>query len=293
MDARSRPLLAALFMTGAMLSFTLMAVAGREASKTHDTFEIMFFRSVLGILIVVAFARWAGTLDQIRTRRLGLHLVRNVLHFTGQNLWFFAVTVIPLAQLFAFEFTTPIWVALFAPLVLAERLTPIRILAAVIGFGGILIVARPTGFDLGWGTYAAVLCAFGFAGAILTTKLLTRTDSLTCILFWLTVTQSVFGLITAGMDGDITLPTAASAPWVVIVGLCGLFSHWCITNALSLAPASVVSPMEFLRLPLVAVVGFLVYSEPLDAIVFLGAAVVFGANLMNILAEQRRQNAPS
>ncbi|MEM8658686.1 MAG: EamA family transporter, partial [Pseudomonadota bacterium] len=137
-----------------------------------------------------------------------------------------------------------------------------------------------------------ILAAFGFAGAILTTKILSRTESVTSILFWLVAMQSVFGIITAGIDGDIAAPTAETAPFLAIVGLCGLFSHWCITNALSIAPASIVSPMEFLRLPLVAVVGYFLYAEPLDAPVFLGAALVLVANLMNIFAE-RRTSAPT
>ncbi|MEM9793810.1 MAG: EamA family transporter, partial [Pseudomonadota bacterium] len=113
------------------------------------------------------------------------------------------------------------------------------------------------------------------------------TESVTSILFWLVAMQSVFGILTAGYDGDVAAPTAATAPFLAIVGMCGLFSHWCITNALSLAPASIVSPMEFLRLPLVAVVGYFLYAEPLDWPVFAGAALVLGANLMNIFAEQR------
>ncbi|MEM8872024.1 MAG: DMT family transporter [Pseudomonadota bacterium] len=287
MEPRSRPLIAALYMTGAMLSFTLMAVAGRELSAHHDTFEIMMYRSLLGVPIVLAVAYAAGTLGQIRTGLIRLHLIRNVFHFAGQNLWFYAVALIPLSQLFALEFTTPLWVALLAPVVLGERWRMIRLLAAGIGFLGILIVARPGTIDISPGVITAILAAFGFAGAILTTKILSRTESVTSILFWLVAMQSVFGILTAGYDGDVAAPTAATAPFLAIVGMCGLFSHWCITNALSLAPASIVSPMEFLRLPLVAVVGYFLYAEPLDWPVFAGAALVLGANLMNIFAEQR------
>lgn len=293
MDSPARPLLAALFMFGAMLSFTLMAVAGRELAGLHDTFEIMMYRSFIGILVVLIVARAAGTLNQIGRRRLGLHFVRNVFHFSGQNLWFYAVTLIPLAQLFALEFTSPLWVALLAPLVLGERWRMVRLTAALLGFVGILIVARPGALEINSGVVAAILAAFGFAGAILTTKILARTESVTAILFWLVVMQAIFGVITAGIDGQIAPPTAQTAPFLVLVGLCGLFSHWCITNALAIAPASIVSPMEFLRLPLVAIVGYMLYAEPLDWPVFLGAAIVLAANLMNILAEQKRRPVPA
>jgi len=276
-------------MTGAVLSFTLMEVAGREIEGRHDTFEIMFYRSVLGILFVLAAGGMAGTLGQIRTDRLPLHLVRNISHFAGQNLWFYALTLIPMAQLFSLEFTTPLWVALLAPLVLGETWRTTRLLAAVLGFAGLLFVARPGMVDIGPGMIAAIFCAWGFAGAILCTKMLSRHESVTSILFWLVVTQAVFGLITVLMDGKITWPSAQTAPFLAVIAFCGLFSHFCITNALRVAPASVVSPMEFTRLPLVAVVASILYLEPLQPVVFLGAAIVFGANLMNILSEQRRQ----
>ncbi len=293
MEPQSRPLLAALWMMGAMLSFTLMAVAGRELGGAHDTFEIMFFRSLLGIAIVVGIGALTGRLGQIKTSRLKLHFTRNVFHFAGQNLWFYAVTIVPLSQLFALEFTTPLWVALLSPLFLGERMTGIRLAAAALGFVGILIVARPGTMEINAGVIAGASCALGFAGAVMATKLLARHEGVISILFWLTVMQAAFGLITAGYDGAIKIPTSATLPFIAIIGVCGLFSHFCITNALSIAPATVVSPLEFLRLPLVAVVGLFLYNEPLLATVFIGAALVFAANLMNILAEQRRQTAPA
>ena len=116
---------AATWMVGAISAFTMMAIAGRAASLDLDTFEIMLYRSLVGLLIV-GFVAWkAGTLHQISRDRIGLHFARNLFHFTGQNLWFFAITVIPLAQVFALEFTTPIWVILLSPFILGERITKI------------------------------------------------------------------------------------------------------------------------------------------------------------------------
>ena len=134
---------AALWMSGAIVSFTAMAVSGREVSFALDTFEIMTYRSVIGLLLVLIIGSWAGTIKQINCNRFQLHFMRNIAHFTGQNLWFYAVTLIPFAQLFAFEFSVPIWVMLAAPFLLGERLTSIRILSITVGFLGILIVTRP------------------------------------------------------------------------------------------------------------------------------------------------------
>lgn len=280
---------ACLWMIGAIFSFTSMAIAGRQVSFALDTFEIMTYRSLLGIAIVCSIAYATGTWRQINTQQLGLHAVRNLSHFIGQNLWFFALTVIPLAQVFALEFTTPIWVLLLSPLVLGERLTRIGLIAALIGFIGVLIVTRPGSAPISAGLIAGALCAIGFAFSAIFTRRLTRTQTITCILFYLTVMQAVFGLICAGYDGDIALPTAATLPWLVVIGCAGLFGHFCLTTALSLAPASIVMPIDFARLPTVAILGALIYGEQLDPFIFLGAALIFGGNYLNITKGQSRR----
>ncbi|MFV0475252.1 MAG: DMT family transporter [Pikeienuella sp.] len=291
-DAQSRPLMALAYMMGATLSFTLMAVAGRELASKLDTFEIMTYRSVIGVVIVVAIAFARGLTGRIRARRLGLHAFRNLGHFAGQNLWFYAVALIPFSQLFAFEFSVPLWVALAAPFFLNERLTRTRITAAAIGFVGILLVARPDVSGFSAGMIAALLSAVGFSISSISTKILTRTESTISIMFWLTVMQLCFGLICAGYDLDIALPTQAELPWVAAVGLGGLAAHFCITSALGFAPATVVFPLDFARLPIVAVIGMLFYDEPLAPLVFLGAAIIFAANFLNIRAETRGAAKP-
>jgi drug/metabolite transporter (DMT)-like permease len=282
---------AALWMTGAIVSFSLMAVAGREVSQDLDTFELMLYRSLIGAAILTAIGFSTGRMPQVRTHRFGLHVLRNVFHFIGQNLWFYGVAVIPLAQLFAFEFTTPIWVALMAPLVLGEGLTRKKLLAILIGFAGILVVARPGLSPLGLGHLAAAAAAVGFAGSVLTTKRLSRTESVWTILFWMTWIQIGLGIVFAGYDGDIALPQASSLKWVLIVGLGGLIAHLSVTTALRLAPASVVAPMDFARLPIIAVVGMILYGEALEIAVFVGAALILTGNMLNIRAVRRRERA--
>ncbi|QIE47390.1 DMT family transporter [Pseudohalocynthiibacter aestuariivivens] len=274
-------------MTGAIASFSLMAISGRAVSFELDTFEIMLFRSAVGLIVVLIVAGMAGTLNQVSRRHLGLHLQRNICHFAGQNLWFLAITLIPLAQVFALEFTAPLWALLMAPFVLGERLTRVRVLAAMTGFIGILIVARPAPDTISIGMLAGITAAVGFAGAAVLTRKLTRSESLTCILVYMTAMQSVLGIVCAGIDGDIALPSAGSVPWLILIALCGLVAHFCLTKALMIAPASVVMPFDFVRLPLIAVVGALIYGEVLDIYVFIGAVVIFGANYINILSEIR------
>lgn len=288
MTTPHRPLAAALWMIGSVFSFTTMAIAARAISGVHDTFEIMLWRSVLGFVLVLVVGGALRRLREVRRDRMGQHLVRNLFHFTGQNLWFWALTMIPLAQVFALEFTSPIWVILLSPLVLGERLTPARLFAAGMGFIGILLVARPDFSALDPGVLAAAGSAVCFAATNLMTKKLTQGESIVSILFWLTLMQGVFGLVMAGHDGSIQMPTGATLPWLAVIGFCGVLAHLCITSALSLAPASYVIPIDFARLPVIAIVGVLLYAEPLDPLVILGAALIFIGNFANIRAETRK-----
>ncbi|MCB1355895.1 MAG: DMT family transporter, partial [Maritimibacter sp.] len=259
-----------------------------EVRAVHDTFEIMFYRSLVGLAIVVAVVVATGRTGEIRTRRLGLHAVRNLAHFTGQNLWFYALPVIPLAQAFALEFTSPLWALIFAPLVLAEPITRIRVIAAGIGFVGILVLTRPFSEPLTLGVLAAGAAAVGFGFTALFTRRLTRTESLAGIMFWLTGMQAVFGLIGAGIDGGIALPTAFSAPLLVLIGISGLVAHFCLTSALRLAPAAVVMPIDFTRLPLIALVGWAFYDESLDWLFAVGALMILAGNIINLTAGSGR-----
>ena len=278
---------AALWMSGAIVSFTSMAVAGRAVSLDLDTFEIMMYRSIVGVIVVLTVATLAGTRNQIALRKMGWHTARNISHFAGQNLWFYSITVLPLAQVFALEFTMPLWAMLLSVVILGEKLRRNHLIAAAAGFVGILIVTRPSAETLEFGMLTAALAAIGFAGSAVFTRRLTRTETITCILFWLTAMQLVFGLICAGVDGDIALPTAQNLPWVAVIAIAGLVAHFCLTTALRLAPAAVVMPIDFLRLPVIVAVGALVYAEAVDPLVLVGAVIIFGANYYNILAERR------
>ena len=281
---------AAIWMTGTIVSFSAMAVSGREISFELDTFEIMMYRSIIGLIIVLLLAKLFKTHREINTQNLSLHFYRNLSHFTGQNLWFYALTLIPFAQLFAFEFSVPLWVMLAAPFLLGERLTNIRIISILVGFIGILIVTRPWLAGLAPGIIPAALCAIGFACSVIFTKQLTQKVSITCILFWLTSMQLLMAVICAGYDGDISLPSSSNFIWIIIIGIGGLLAHFCITKALQLAPATVVTPIDFCRLPVIAAIGYVFYNEALDIFIIGGAIIIFIANYINIWSETKKDN---
>lgn len=281
-----RPGLAALWMIGALASFSTMAVAGREISFELTTFELMFWRSVLGLGLVIGLAMISrGGVRQFKTTRLGLHLLRNSSHFIGQFGWFFAISLIPLAQVIALEFTTPIWVALFAPFFLGERMTLMRGVAVASGFAGILIIVQPWSAGISPGAAWALVAALGFAGSILTTKRLSGSETPLTIIFYMVLMQAPMGLI--GAFDALHIPDPAIMLWLLLVTIAGITAHYCLTTAISLADAVVVAPLDFMRLPLIAVLGAVIYDEGFAATVFIGAALILSGIWVNLYKETR------
>jgi drug/metabolite transporter (DMT)-like permease len=266
-------------MSGALASFMAMAISGRELSSELSTFQILFFRSLVGLAVIAVLVQRAGW-ARIRTRAFGTHLLRNLAHFGGQYGWFTGLALIPLTEVFAIEFTMPIWTALLATLMLGERMNRVRFLAVAIGFFGILVVLRPGVAAVSAGALAVLAAAFAYALSHTLTKRLSGTDAPIAILFYMTAIQLPLGLIPA-LPGWVW-PSASAWPWVVLVATTALSAHYCLTRALQLADASFVVPLDFLRLPLIAVVGLLFYGEPLDTWVLVGAAIVFAASWLNL-----------
>ena len=274
-------------MFGAMVSFTLMAISGRELYSALDTFEIMLFRSIAGVIIVLSFAKYFGTIREINILDMKLHFIRNITHFGGQNCWFYAVALIPFSQLFAFEFSTPLFVIVLAPIFLGELLTKERVLAASIGFLGIVLVARPDFEVVNWALIAAFLCPIFFAATAISTKLLTRRHSITSILFWLVVMQTGFSFVCAFWDFQIKVPSEEDMPFLIVVSITGLTAHLCMAQAFRLAPVTVVMPLDFARLPLISVIGYLFYDERLTWYIIIGSLFVFVGNYINIKSEEK------
>lgn len=284
-SASATPVLrAAFWMGGAMCCFMAMAISGRELSTELSTFQVLFFRSLVGLVIMAILLQRSGW-TPFRTRAMGTHVLRNVVHFAGQYGWFYGIGLIPLTEVFALEFTMPIWTALLAPFVLGERMSATRALVVVIGFTGALIVLRP-GFAIAHPAALAVLAsALAYALAHMMTKRLSGVDSPLAILFYMTVMQLPMGLVMSWSNW--VWPTAIAWPWIVVVGVAALAAHYCMTRAFQLADATVVMPMDFLRLPLIATVGFVFYGETVDVWVLVGALVLCAGAWLNLRAAGR------
>lgn len=271
---------AALWMVGWLSAMLVMAVAGREATRTLHVFQIMEMRSLLGFLLLWPLLHASGGLAAVRTRRIGPHVARNTVHYFAQFGWFLALTMIPLAQVVAIEFTSPIWTALLAVAFLGERLGAARIAAVALGLVGVGLVVRPGIEHVDPGQLVALAAAVGFSIAIILVKSLTTTESVVAIIFWMLVVQSAIGIVPAVLVWRT--PTAAVWPWIGVIALCGTYSHYCMTQALRHADATMIVPMDFLRVPLTAVAAWLVYSERIDAFTVIGAGLILVANLLNL-----------
>jgi len=277
-------IIATLWMAGTLFSFMAMAIGGRELSGHLSTFQILFFRSLVGLGIISILLLFSG-IKQLLTRHFIWHLIRNIAHFGGQFGWFYGIATISLAKVFAIEFTLPIWTAILAAVILKERLTGPRITAVLFGITGMLVILRPRMGVMNTASLAVLAGAVCYGLSHTLTKKIAAHDTPVTILFYMTLIQlpigfgfSLYNWVTPGM---------ALWPWLLLVGITALTGHYCMAKALAIAPATVVVPMDFLRLPLIALVGYLFYNESLDLFVLIGAFIMLFGNLVNIRAEHK------
>lgn len=258
----------------------LLLVAGRETTRELSVFQVTELRSLIGICLLYPLVRMSGGFRAMATTRPLQHIGRNAVHYAAQYLWFLALTLIPVAQVVSIEFTMPIWTAILAALFLGERITFRKSVAIALGVIGVAVIVRPGVGASNVGQLIMLVAAVGFGISIVMMKSLTRTDSVVVIIFWMLVIQSVIGFAPALYTW--TWPSAHVWFWIVVVAFSGTFSHYCMTNAMRYADATIVVPMDFLRVPLSASVGWLVYSERLDLYTVIGAAIILAGNLLNL-----------
>lgn len=274
------------WMMGALLSFTVMAISVRELSDDLHAFQMLFVRSGIGVLMLAVIVQVSGgKWGQLRTVRIGSHVFRNVVHFGGQTFWILGIALLPLATVAAIEFTTPIWGALLAVLFLGERMNPGRWAAFGLGFVGILVVLRPGLSVIELGAVIMLACTFCFGATNAITKWLTRTEGTLLIVFYMVLMQTGFGAFASYFVWEPIV--GWHWPWLVLLAITGLTAHYSLTSALAAVDATLIMPFEFLRLPIVALVGFFLYQEGFELIVLLGAVLIFAGNYFSLRYESR------
>ncbi len=272
--------MAALWMAGWLCLMLMVTVAGREALREINVFQVMELRSLIGFLLLFPLIGCNGGLAALKTARPVQHLGRNLIHYGAQIGWFFALTLIPLGQVVSIEFTMPIWTAILAASFLGEHITIWKVTAIVLGLIGVVVIVRPATGEINQGQLIALAAAVGFGVSVAMMKSLTRTEQTVAIIFWMLVVQSAAGLLPALYVWK--WPSGHAWGWIAVIAFCGTFSHYCMARAMLHADATVVLPMDFLRVPLTATVGWLLYSERLDMLTVLGAMLILTGNLLNL-----------
>ena len=272
-------------MTGALLTFSMLAVSFRMLAATLSVIEILAIRCAGGLLVMLALVLVRAELRAaIRTRHPVLHLVRNTVHLGAQYLWATSLLLLPLATVFALEFTGPAWALILALILLRERMTASRVGAVVLGLIGVLVILRPGLQTFQPAALLVLAAAVGLAATLVMTKMLTRTETTFAIVFWMNVIQFPLAMIGAGPSLFAKL-TVEQIPAALAAGFAGLASHYCLAQAFRAGDATVVVPLDFLRIPLIAVVGWLLYGEQVDIFVFVGAGVIIAGILWNLRSE--------
>jgi drug/metabolite transporter (DMT)-like permease len=223
---------------------------------------------------------------------LGLHLLRNTIHYAAQYSWAVSITLLPLAMVFSLEFTMPAWTALLAAWLLSERMSASRLGVVALGIVGVLVILRPGLADINPAAFLVLGAAFGYAVVNIATKKLTVTETTLGIIFWMAVIQLPLSLLGSNPSAFFHLNSGHLLP-VLGVGIAGTTSHFCLANAFREGDATLVVPIDFMRIPLIAVVGWAFFGETLDLFVLIGAAVIIGGVLWNLRAEANRAAATS
>ncbi len=264
----------ALWAVIAAASFTGMPISVRLLSDTMSTFEIIFFRSLLGMTIMAPYFCWRGW-GELRTAVPWIHFSRSAINFVGMVIWFYGLAVMPLAEAVAIHFTMPLFIVLLAALFLAERVGPRRWAATAIGFAGVLIVLRPGVAEVSLPAIGILISAALYGGAMVLIKKLTASESAAAIIF---ISHLIMLLLAAAPTAMLWHPPGwEDVPALLILSVCGTVAPYCVTRALRVMDASIVAPFDFLRLPFTALAGWLLFAEFVDQWTWLGAAVIFGA----------------
>ena len=292
-QSRHGTLRAVAWMVLALACFCLLAIASRELTASLATLEILFWRSLLGFLLIAGLLIKVGGLASVpmETRILGWHLLRNSAHFSGQCAWLIAIAALPLAEVFALEFTTPLWAALLAALFMGESLNRGRWISLLLGLVGVLIILRPGAEVINPASLIMLAGAIGFGISVIATRRLTQllrgnSHSFLVILLYMTAMQGLFALIP--IASQLRVPESADWLWLVIAAITALAAHYCLSRALSLADSAVVMPMDYLRLPLIMLLAWWLYGETVSVFLVIGAALIIGGNAAGLYLETRR-----
>lgn len=254
--------------------FTGMPISVRYLSATMTSFEIVFFRSLLGMMIMAPFLAMRGWVG-LRTGAPWLHVQRSTINFIGMIMWFYALGIMPLADATAIHFTMPLFIVLLATIFLGEKIGPRRLIAIGTGFLGVLVILRPGSVEFGLPAAGVLASAALYGGSVIYVKVITRTDPVSTITFYTHLIMMLLALIPTILYWQP--PGWGDVPALALLAGCGTIAPYCFSRALNAMDAGLVAPFDFLRLPFTALAGLLIFAETTSYWTWAGAAVIFGS----------------
>lgn len=268
------------WMSGTLVSFCLMAIGIRELSGDVPVWQTLFVRSLVGVLCISTILLITNQLALIKTKKIALHLFRNTFHLAGQYGWFFGIGLLPLAQVFALEFTVPFWTAIIAAMFLNEKINARRICSIALGLAGVLLIVQPGVAIVDAASLIVLAAAVCYAVAHTSTKALLSSEEPIVIIFYMCLVQLPVAFSSALFSW--VWPDSYQWSWLMLIALTALSAHYCMAKAMQHAEVTTVVTIDFLRLPLVAILGVLLYQEKFEFVIMLGGCLMLLGNLINV-----------
>jgi drug/metabolite transporter (DMT)-like permease len=263
-----------------------MAIGARELNSQIGIFQILFFRSIVGLLVLLPIMFLSKKSSFLLPKRIKLHLVRNLFHFAGQYGWFLGIGLLPLATVFAIEFTVPLWTIIISYFFLKESITVRKVIAVLLGILGVIVIVQPSLEVARYGSLMVLGAAICYAFSHVATKSLSNTENPISIIFMMCLIQAPLGLLL--FIKGWTTPAGIQWLWLVIIGVTALSAHYCMTKAMQHAEVTFVVTMDMFRLPLISLIGVLLYAEHFSVALILGMLLIVAGNSVNIYGKENR-----
>ena len=280
----TEPLRAAAFMVGACVVWSFLSWIVRMLSSDLHAFEIVFFRNLFGFLAIAPFLFRRGIPDFPR-QEFSLYMIRAGFGLVAMLGWFYALTVVPLADATALSFTAPIFTTIAAIIILGEVVRVRRWTAMLIGFAGAMIVLRPGDLTIGIGEISALVSSAAIAVVIVLVKILARTETSDRIVAFHTLILLPLSLFAAVFVW--TWPTWTQLGMCVFLGMAASLANWLTVRAFTIGETAAVMPYDFTRLPFMALIGYLAFAEVPDVWTWIGGAVIFASSIYIARREAR------
>lgn len=261
-------------MIASGVCFIAVTAIIKHAGQAVPAAEAAFLRYLMGLVFLLPFAR-ALLSTRMPARELRLFAARGLVHTLAAMLWFFSMTQIPIAEVTAMNYLSPVYVAVGAALFLGEPLAARRIGAVVAALVGTAIILRPGFREVEAGHLAMLVAAVLFGASYLIAKPLSDRHSAGMVVAMLSATVTI-GLAPFAFAVWVT-PTGTVLAWMFLVAACATAGHYAMTRAFAAAPVSVTQPVTFLQMVWALLLGWAVFDEPPDGYVILGALVIIAS----------------